>query len=210
MMSAVRSILCFDAMRAATRRSKGFSVADIATGDFRETEVRAYLRLCMARGAVEIVPERRTRAGRHVILYRAVDDLPPLLPPTDDEAPQVRKLLMARLVTRKRDADLAAKQSNMWTALRALRVVDARALAFHARTEDVQISTDTARLYLGRLFLSNYVSSGGDGYFRLSAAKNTGPFAVLAMHGLVVDLNLMRPVNVTAQPLLQHDDGRAA
>ena len=115
MMSAVRSILCFDAMRAATRRSKGFSVADIATGDFRETEVRAYLRLCMARGAVEIVPERRTRAGRHVILYRAVDDLPPLLPPTDDEAPQVRKLLMARLVTRKRDADLAAKQSNMWT-----------------------------------------------------------------------------------------------
>ena len=209
MMSAIRSILCFDAMRAATRRAKGFAVADIAAGDFSETEVRAYLRLCMTRGAVEVIPERHTRAGRHVILYRALDDLPPLLPPSNEEAPQVRRMLMARLIGRKRDADLAAKQSNMWTALRALRVVDARTLAFHARTETVQISTDTARLYLGRLFLANYVSSGGDGYFRLSAAKNTGPFAVLAMHGLVVDLNLMRSVNVTAQPVVQHD-GRAA
>lgn len=209
MMSAIRSILCFDAMRSATRRAKGFTVADIAAGDFSETEVRTYLRLCTARGAVEVIPERHTRAGRHVILYRAVDDLPPLLPPTDEEAPQVRQMLMARLLGRKRDGDLAAKQSNMWTALRALRVVDARALAFHARTETVQISIDTARLYLGRLFLANYVSSGGDGYFRLSAAKNAGPFAVLAMHGLVVDLNLMRSVNVTAQPVVQHD-GRAA
>lgn len=209
MIDAIRSILLYDAMQRATRLAKGFAVSDIARGDLGEEAVRGYLRFCIAHQAVEIVPERATRAGRHVILYRATAELPPVLVNAGDDTAIVRKMMIARLLRRRRDNELATKQANMWTALRALRTVEARSLAFHARTETVQISVDTARLYLLRLSLGGYVHIEGDHHFRLSVAKNTGPFPVLAVRGLLFDLNLMRAINVTAQSSLQHN-GRAA
>lgn len=209
MMDAVRSILCFDAMQAATRSAKGFTVGDISGPDFRDEEVRAYIKFCMASQAVEIIPERHTRDGRHVILYRAVADLAPVIVSPGEDLGKARAMLTERLAKHGRDRAAIARQTNLWTAIRGLRVFEVRTLAFHARTEDVWISRAHATAYVRALCSGGYVSACDDGYFRLSVAKNNGPFPVLALRGLLVDLNLLRAVNVTAQPVIQHD-GRAA
>lgn len=209
MMEPVKSIQCFDAMVAATRRARSFSVADIAATGFSADEVRVYLKFCMSAAAVEVVPERSTRRGRHVILYRTKTDIPPVIADQAAASGTARIMLVERIVRHQRDRESVARQSNLWTALRVLRVFEPRTLAFHARTEAVSVSPAQARNYLRQLSSVGYLSESDDGFFRLIAAKNTGPSPILFVRGIAFDLNLMRSVNVTGQPRIQHD-GRAA
>jgi hypothetical protein len=206
MFDPVRAILCFDAMQAATRRSHAFAVADIAGGPFRDEEVRAYLRFCLARNAVEMLPERCTRHGRHVILYRTRAALAPLAPWPGADSGKARSMLVERLARRPRDRALFARQSHLWTAIRALRVFEIRTLAFHARTETVWISPIQALRYVRQLCAGGYLEHCTGGHYRLRAARNTGPFAILAFSGGLVDLNRLEAVALLAPQA----SGRAA
>lgn len=208
MLDALTAIACFDRMRALSHQG-GFTVAELVSAGSADHAVRGYLRYCLDQKAVETVPERHIVNGRHVIRYRVLSTLAPVLVTDQDQVPQIREALRSRLVRRASDREVANRQANLWTALRALRVAELRALAFHAQTEAVLIRATHARSYCAKLAATGYVSLSEDGHVRLSVRRNTGPFPVLIIGNTLLDLNLMRAVNVTAQPSLQHG-GRAA
>lgn len=97
------------------------------------------------------------------------------------------------------------EQQAMWTALRSCGPIKAAELALMASTEERIISLGAAKLYLGRLRVLRILHCDPDSQaFRLLPGKNTGPRAPI-VEGEAFDINLMRPVNVTAQPSVKHD-----
>lgn len=201
-------IRCFDLMARATRQNGGFLIIDLLKGGFRAHEVRAYLRLCMARGAVEQFDKHVYPTGAIALRYRCLDDLPPMIISPNDDVRALALAVVKRICRTRREATAMQRQSRLWTSLRVLRNTNPTELAYSASTEDVRISTDQARHYLLQLTAVGYAVKNQDA-FRLIAGRNTGPNPVVITRGRAFDLNLMRAVNVTVQPTVQHD-GRAA
>lgn len=110
---------------------------------------------------------------------------------------------------------LDQSEQAMWTALRSGATLAPAELALMASTEARPVSTVQARLYLESLRLAGFVHRvPGSQACRLLPRMNTGPRAPIVQLAqgctdVAFDLNLMRAVNVTAQPTVQHD-GRAA
>lgn len=209
MLSALESITCFDLMRQLTRANGHFTVRDLITNTRPDHSVRAFIRLCLDRAAIELSPIRRASEDRKFTGYRTTALLPPILEVHVNDIARVRLELTRRLGGRATDQAVFQQQSALWTALRALRNVESRAIAFYASTEERPITVQTARFWLNRLAQAEYLTAHGDGHFTLRPTRNHGPAPVLVRGGLVLDLNLMRAVNVTAQPSLDHT-GRAA
>lgn len=103
-----------------------------------------------------------------------------------------------------------ACEQAMWTALRAGTTLAAAELAMMASTEKHVVSEIMARSYLAALGRAGYVRRiDATRLCRLVPRMNSGPRAPVLENGAAFDLNLMRPVNVTAQPAVNHG-GRAA
>lgn len=121
----------------------------------------------------------------------------------DGEAPPARRL---------EGSDMGLRQQALWTAMRGLRTFTPAELAQAASTEVLVIGSETTRSYVRDLRIAGYLSQVGDGGYRLLPSRNSGPRAPIVLRAQrgAFDLNLMRAVNVTAQPAGNHDRGRAA
>lgn len=152
--------------------------------------IEHYLAFLRKEGVVELC--RAIRHNGDALQYRIV---------RDGEAPPARRL---------EGSEMGLRQQSMWNAMRGLRSFSPAELAMTASTEQLKIASETARSFVFDLKAAGYVAPIGEGRYRLLPAKNTGPRAPIILRGRgVFDLNLMRSVNVTAQPDVQHD-GRAA
>lgn len=107
-------------------------------------------------------------------------------------------------------AQLDERRQAIWTAMRSLRQFSPAELALAASTETIAAG-GAVKPYLTLLADAGYVDRLDQTTYRLRRARDTGPRAPIVMQadGTLFDLNLMRAVNVTAQPAVNHT-GRAA
>ena len=188
-----------------TRSQGGFTVAEIhglQNGGALDA-IKSYVRGLRALGAIEAVRSEPSIKNRTRNIYRVIDPERP--------APILRR------------PDYSGERGeiarHLWTAIRALRQFSVPELAFTASTEDRLIKLGTARTYVRALARAGYLlrvrSSnpriGAAALWRLAPNRNTGPRAPsVSTAGAVFDPNLGRAVNVTAQPGVNPDLGRAA
>lgn len=183
----------WSAMRGLTVRDGSFTSRDIAQlcGAGAVNTVSCYVRACVRAGHVDVVGERRlthpaSRRFKRFKLY----------------AVRVTGRLEAPFEKPDRTPKLGAVHQQMWTAMRALSRFTTRELAVLASTDEVTISSDTARIFCWKLEQAGYLQElGRDGRWRvlrLRPGKGTGPIPpVITGAGEVIDRN-PRPKRRTA------------
>ncbi|WP_264047531.1 hypothetical protein [Methylobacterium flocculans] len=172
----------WDAMRALTLRAGSFTSRDVAEhcGVTVENTVICYVAACVRYGHLDVVGERppATPTGRPFKLY----------------AVKVTERLEAPFekadITRKH----GAAHQQMWTAMRALPHFTTRELAVHASTDEVSISSDTARIFCWKLEQAGYLQElGRNGRWRvlrIRPGKSTGPIPpAITFKGEVIERN---------------------
>lgn len=166
------------------------AIRELAGNRHRHT-IQLYIEFLRTEGVVRITDE--TRHGGMVIHRYVIE--------RDGDAPPSR---------RPSDYAMGSRQQALWTAMRAIGAFSPGELALAASTEQLRIAPETARSFVFDLKKAGYVAELAGAKYRLLPARNSGPRAPIILRGRgAFDLNLMRSVNVTAQPVVQHD-GRAA
>ncbi|GJD93400.1 hypothetical protein [Methylobacterium iners] len=170
------------AMCALTKRASGFTIRDIVELCKAEkpNTVKCYVRSCYRAGHLEEVGERPFPSSRRQPqkLYAVKDTAPEAAP---FEKPD-------------RVGLLGAAHQQMWTAMRGLQSFTSRELAATASTDDVMISSDTARIFCWKLEQAGYLQVLGKNgrwkVLRIRPGKNTGPdVPVITGAGDVIDRN---------------------
>ncbi|MGL5447477.1 MAG: hypothetical protein ACRDBL_09225 [Rhabdaerophilum sp.] len=200
MMDAMSSVRCFHEMQALTRKHGRFTSNDLIKAGFKDFHVRSYLIFCRARKAIERLFNEPQDTGATCQTFRVIDVFPPmLLTPNDDKA-ALSALVVAGLARSSRDREGLDRCKRLWTGLRGLRQTTPAELAFAASLEDRPVTSRQALLYLIDLASAGYVARLDD-QFRLLPGANSGPHPVAILSGRILDLNLMRTVNVTASQI---------
>ncbi|WP_053082050.1 hypothetical protein [Methylobacterium aquaticum] len=170
------------AMRALTRRAGSFTIRDVVErcNAAVENTVECYVHACARSGHLDIVGERpaTTPIGRPFKLYAVKVTAPETAPfEKPDRTPR-----------------LGAAHQQMWTAIRGLTSFTTRDLAAFASTDEVAISSDTARIFCWKLRQAGYLQElGRQGRWqvlRLRPGMNTGPTPpAITAGGDVIDRN---------------------
>lgn len=180
-------------MRTLTGHYGWFSVGTVLDilGHTERRVVEAYMAFLKRENVIEPADGERTNP-RVAHRYRVI---------RDGEAPPLP--LGGR-------TQLDERRQALWTAMRSLKQFSATELALAASTETITAG-GAARPYLTLLASAGYVDRLDPSTYRLRRVRDTGPRAPIVMNedGTLFDLNLMRAVNVTAQPAVNHG-GRAA
>lgn len=170
------------AMRALSRRAGSFTTRDVAArcDEAALNTVRCYIRACARAGHLDEVGERAPvrPTSRPQKLYAVKVTAPETAP---FEKPERAGLL-------------GAAHQQMWTAMRGLQRFTTRDLAACASTDEVAISSDTARIFCWKLEQAGYLQVlGKDGRWkvlRIKPGRNTGPdVPVITGTGEVIDRN---------------------
>lgn len=207
MMDALSAARCFQCMQALTRKQGQFTVQELVEAGFLDFQVRSFLTLCRSMRTIE----RRFDIAQHVggarHAYRVIDNFPPLVLAPNDDVAAIAALVLNGLSTSARGREALDRQHRLWIALRGLRQATASELAFAASLADRPVTSRQSLMYLRDLEAAAKVTRSGE-RFRLLPRANSGPRPVLSVSGRILDLNLMRAVNVTAsEPVNQ---GRVA
>lgn len=172
----------WSAMRVLTRRSGSFAIPDVAErfADTALNTVECYVHSCARAGHLDVVGERAHTepTGRPFKLFAVKVTAP--------EAAPFEKPDRAGL--------LGAAHQQMWTAMRGLQRFTTRDLAAYASTDEVAISSDTARIFCWKLEQAGYLQVlGKEGRWkvlRIKPGRNTGPdVPVITGAGEVIDRN---------------------
>lgn len=201
MMDALSSIRCFHLMEKLTRSRGHFTRAELVEAGFKDFHVRSYLTLCRSRRAIERrfnLPQQAAGGVHHA--YRVIETFPPVTLTANDDIGALSALVLPALARSGRDREAFARQKRLWIGLRTLRQVSHTELAFAASVDGQIIAPRQSLSYLADLASAGYVARSA-GQYRLLPQCNTGPHPVLTQAGRVLDLNLMRAVNVTASPI---------
>lgn len=207
MMDALSAARCFQCMQALTRKHGRFTVQDLVEAGFRDFHVRNYVTLCRSMRTIERRFDIAQQVGGARHAYRVIDNFPPLLLAPNDDLAAIAALVLNGLSTSSRGREALDRQHRLWVALRGLRQTTASELAFAASLADRPVTSRQSLMYLCDLEAAAIVSRSGE-QFRLLPRANSGPRPVLSVSGRILDLNLMRAVNVTATEPLNH--GRVA
>ena len=169
-------------MRELTLSTGSFTCRDIAerSGARSENTVECYVHACARDGHLDVVGDRSpaTPTGRPFKLY----------------AVKVTEKLDAPFEKSDRTPKMGAAHQQMWTAMRALPRFTTRELAVLASTDDVAISSDTARIFCWKLEQAGYLQElGRDGRWRvlrIRPGKSTGPIPpAITGKGEVIERN---------------------
>lgn len=172
----------WSAMRSLTLSVGGFTIRDVAEhcGARSENTVECYVHACAREGHLDVVGERppATPTGRPFKLY----------------AVKVTERLEAPFEKADRTPKLGAAHQQLWTAMRALPRFTTRELAVLASTDEVAISSDTARIFCWKLEQAGYLQDlGKDGRWRvlrIRPGKSTGPIPpAITGKGEVIERN---------------------
>lgn len=170
------------AMRSLTLSAGSFTIRDVAErcGARSENTVACYVHACAREGHLDDVGERSpaTPMGRPFKLY----------------AVKVTERLEAPFEKADRTPKLGAAHQQLWTAMRALPRFTTRELAVLASTDEVAISSDTARIFCWKLEQAGYLQDlGKDGRWRvlrIRPGKSTGPIPpAITGKGEVIERN---------------------
>lgn len=169
------------AMRALSQRG-GFTTRDVVERCEAQNlnTVRCYVRSCFRAGHLNEIGEREPTqpTGRPQKLYTVKVTAPQAAP---FEKPD-------------REGLLGAAHQQMWTAMRGLQSFTTRELAAYASTDEVAISSDTARIFCWKLEQAGYLQCLGKNgrwrVLRLKPGKSTGPnVPAITGAGEVIDRN---------------------
>lgn len=172
----------WSAMRLLTQRSGSFAIPDVAErfpGTALNT-LQRYVHSCCRAGHLDVTGKRPPTkpTGRPFKLFAVKVTAP--------EAAPFEKPDQVRL--------LGAAHQQMWTAMRGLPRFTTRDLAAYASTDEVAISSDTARIFCWKLEQAGYLQVlGKEGRWRvlrIKPGRNTGPdVPVITGAGEVIDRN---------------------
>lgn len=172
----------WNAMRSLTLSAGSFTVRDVAErcNASSSNTVACYVHACKRGGHLEEVGERPSGAlnGQPFKLY----------------AVKVTRRLDAPFEKEVHAPKFGAAHRQMWTAMRAMPRFTTRELAVLASTDEVVVTSNTARIFCWKLEQAGYIQElGRDGRWRvlrLRPGKSTGPLPpAITIEGEVIDRN---------------------